>query len=65
MLAMVASVVLVAVALFATPWTTQTASAATPTAPVQISKTDENGTALKGAQLQVSHKDANGNVVVD
>ncbi len=65
MLAVVASVVLVAVALFATPWTTQTASAATPTAPVQISKTDENGTALKGAQLQVSHKDANGNVVVD
>lgn len=36
-----------------------------PTVPVQVSKVDADGTALKGAQLRISHKDANGADVID
>lgn len=35
------------------------------TVPVQVSKVDADGTALKGAQLRISHKDANGADVID
>ena len=37
----------------------------TPTVPVQVSKVDADGNALKGAQLRISHKDANGADVPD
>lgn len=36
-----------------------------PTVPVQVSKVDADGNALKGAQLRISHKDANGADVTD
>ncbi len=36
-----------------------------PTVPVQVSKVDADGTALKGTQLRIPHKDANGADVID
>lgn len=57
--ALIATVAIMVVSVFP-PALAYADGGSVPTVPVQVSKVDADGTALKGAQLRISHKDANG-----
>ena len=62
--ALIATVAIMVVSVFP-PALAYADGGSVPTVPVQVSKVDADGTALKGAQLRISHKDANGADVID